>query len=42
MKEDFDNYESEQDKKVRIMVIIKLENIIIEWVKECGRLDGKD
>jgi poly(A) polymerase len=41
MKEDFNNYESEQDSKVRIMVKIKLENIIIEWVKECGRLDGK-
>ena len=42
MKHDYDNYESDQDKEVRIMVKIRLQDIIIEWIKECGRVDGKE
>ena len=38
---DFKQYELEKDRR-RTMVTSDLGKIIKEWIKECGRLDGRD
>jgi poly(A) polymerase len=38
---DYNNYELDTDRR-RIMVGAQLGAIIRDWIKECGRIDGKD
>eukprot|EP00347_Sterkiella_histriomuscorum_P020501 403337557 len=42
LKNDFNQYESEGDRKKRDAILGKLNQIIVEWIQNVGKREGKD
>jgi len=41
LRTDYNNYEPDTDRR-RVIVATQLGKIVKDWIKECGRVDGKD
>ena len=42
LADDYHQYETTAEKNKKLQIIAKLQQIIIDWIKECGRNDGCD
>ena len=42
LSEDYNQYESRDKQRLKLIILGKLQTIIQDWIKECGRKNGED